>query len=60
VHEFGEISVLAERDGPILGDLLGFVSPYATGVINELLQRDESVSGSFPRRCRVVHRRGEW
>ena len=31
VHEFGETSVLAERDGRILGYLLGFVSQDATG-----------------------------
>jgi ribosomal protein S18 acetylase RimI-like enzyme len=39
VHEFGETSVLAERDGRILGYLLGFVSQDASGYIHAVAVR---------------------
>ncbi len=42
VHEFGETSVLAERDGRILGYLLGFVSPDGTGYIHAVAVRGEA------------------
>lgn len=39
VHEFGETSVLAERDGQIEGYLLGFVSQDGTGYIHAVAVR---------------------
>ena len=39
VHEFGETSVLAVRDGEIAGYLLGFVSPGGTGYIHAVAVR---------------------
>ena len=42
VHEFGETSVLAERDGRILGYLLGFVSPDGSGYIHAVAVRGEA------------------
>ncbi len=42
VHEFGETSVLAERDGRILGYLLGFVSQDGTGYIHAVAVRGEA------------------
>jgi ribosomal protein S18 acetylase RimI-like enzyme len=42
VHEFGETSVLAERDGRILGYLLGFVSQDDTGYIHAVAVRGEA------------------
>lgn len=42
VHEFGETSVLAERDGRILGYLLGFVSQDASGYIHAVAVRSEA------------------
>ena len=42
VHEFGETSVLAVRDGLIVGYLLGFVSPGGTGYIHAVAVRREA------------------
>jgi ribosomal-protein-serine acetyltransferase len=42
VHEFGETSVLAERDGRILGYLLGFVSQDRSGYIHAVAVRREA------------------
>ena len=42
VHEFGESSVLAERDGRILGYLLGFVGQDGTGYIHAVAVRGEA------------------
>ncbi len=42
VHEFGETSVLAERDGRILGYLLGFLSQDDTGYIHAVAVRREA------------------
>jgi GNAT superfamily N-acetyltransferase len=42
VHEFGETSVLAERDGRIVGYLLGFVSPDGDGYIHAVAVRREA------------------
>ena len=42
VHEFGETSVLAERDGRTLAYLLGFVSQDGTGYIHAVAVRGES------------------
>jgi ribosomal protein S18 acetylase RimI-like enzyme len=42
VHEFGETSVLAERDGRILGYLLGFVSEDDTGYIHAVAVRSDA------------------
>jgi ribosomal-protein-serine acetyltransferase len=42
VHEFGETSVLAERDGRILGYLLGFVNQDGTGYVHAVAVRSEA------------------
>jgi GNAT superfamily N-acetyltransferase len=39
VHEFGETSVLAERDGLIVGYLLGFVGQHGLGYIHAVAVR---------------------
>jgi L-amino acid N-acyltransferase YncA len=41
VHEFGETSVLAERDGRIAGYLLGFLAPGGYGYIHAVGVRAE-------------------
>jgi len=50
VHEFGETSVLAERDGRIAGYLLGFVSPDGTGYIHAVGVRREARGEGLGRR----------
>jgi RimJ/RimL family protein N-acetyltransferase len=50
VHEFGETSVLAERDGRILGYLLGFVGPDATGYVHAVAVRREARGEGLARR----------
>jgi ribosomal protein S18 acetylase RimI-like enzyme len=47
VHEFGETSALAERDGTIVGYLLGFVSPDATGYIHAVAVRRTARGGGL-------------
>ncbi len=42
VHEFGETSVLAERDSRVLGYLLGFLSQDGTGYIHAVAVRGEA------------------
>jgi predicted GNAT superfamily acetyltransferase len=42
VHEFGETSVLAERDGRIDGYLLGFVGQHGLGYIHAVAVRREA------------------
>jgi ribosomal protein S18 acetylase RimI-like enzyme len=42
VHEFGETSVLAERDGRIAGYLLGFVSQDGSGYVHAVAVRREA------------------
>ncbi len=42
VHEFGETSVLAERDGRIVGYLLGFVNQHGTGYVHAVAVRREA------------------
>ena len=57
VHEFGDTSVLAERDGAIVGYLLGFVNPEGTGYIHAVAVRREARGRENPeqpqsrRRC---------
>jgi len=50
VHEFGETSVLAERDGRIEGYLLGFVSQDAVGYIHAVAVRGEARGEGLARR----------
>jgi GNAT superfamily N-acetyltransferase len=50
VHEFGETSVLAERDGRILAYLLGFVSPRADGYIHAVAVRRSARGEGLGRR----------
>ena len=50
VHEFGETSVLAERDGRILGYLLGFVGQDGTGYIHAVAVRREARGDGLARR----------
>ncbi len=50
VHEFGETSVLAEREGRILGYLLGFVGPDGTGYIHAVAVRPEARGEGLARR----------
>ena len=50
VHEFGETSVLAERDGRILAYLLGFVSQDATGYIHAVAVRRSARGQDLGRR----------
>ena len=45
VHEFGETSVLAERDGEIVAYLLGFISQSGAGYIHAVAVR-RSARGS--------------
>ena len=46
VHEFGETSVLAERDGRIVAYLLGFVSQDGTGYVHAVgVRRDARGEG---------------
>ena len=49
VHEFGDTSVLAERDGAIVGYLLGFVNPEGTGYIHAVAVRREARGGGLAR-----------
>jgi ribosomal protein S18 acetylase RimI-like enzyme len=63
VHEFGETSVLVERDGEILGYLLGFVSPDGAGYIHAVAVRRSARGRGFARRmyerfCELVGARG--
>jgi predicted GNAT superfamily acetyltransferase len=51
VHEFGDTSVLAERDGRIVAYLLGFVSQDATGYIHAVAVRREARGEGLARRC---------
>jgi len=41
VHEFGETSVVAERDGRVVGYLLGFVNQHGVGYIHAVAVRHE-------------------
>jgi GNAT superfamily N-acetyltransferase len=50
VHEFGKTSVLAERDGRVLGYLLGFVSQDAVGYIHAVAVRTEAHGEGIGRR----------
>ena len=50
VHEFGETSVLAERDGRILGYLLGFVGQDGTGYVHAVAIRAEARGEGLGRR----------
>ena len=50
VHEVGSTSVLAERDGEIVGDLLGFVSEDATGYIHAVAVRRRARGRGLARR----------
>jgi GNAT superfamily N-acetyltransferase len=50
VHEFGQTSVLAERDGKILAYLLGFVSPDASGYIHAVAVRRSARGQGLGRR----------
>ena len=50
VHEFGETSVLAERDGWIAGYLLGFAGQDGTGYIHAVAVREEARGGGLGRR----------
>ena len=50
VHEFGETSVLAERDGEIAGYLLGFVSQDGTGYIHAVAVRRSAQGQGLARR----------
>jgi ribosomal protein S18 acetylase RimI-like enzyme len=50
VHEFGETSVLAERDGRIVGYLLGFVNQDGTGYIHAVGVRREARGEGHGRR----------
>ncbi len=47
VHEFGDTSVLAVRDGEILGYLLGFVSPAGPGYIHAVAVRRTARGGGL-------------
>lgn len=49
VHEFGGTSVLGERDGRILGYLLGFVSEHREGYIHAVAVRPEARGESLAR-----------
>ena len=53
VHEFGETSVLAERDGRIVAYLLGFLSPDASGYIHAVAVRREARGEGLARRLYV-------
>ncbi len=50
VHEFGGTSVLAERDGRILGYLLGFVDQEETGYIHAVAVRRAARNDGLARR----------
>jgi ribosomal protein S18 acetylase RimI-like enzyme len=50
VHEFGETSVLVERDGEILGYLLGFVSPDGAGYVHAVAVRRSARGSGLARR----------
>ena len=50
VHEFGETSVLAEREGRILGYLLGFMGQDGTGYIHAVAVRGEARGHGLARR----------
>jgi ribosomal protein S18 acetylase RimI-like enzyme len=50
VHEFGETSVLAERDGEILGYLLGFVNQDGIGYIHAVAVRRRARGAGLARR----------
>ncbi len=50
VHEFGETSVLAERDGEILAYLLGFLGPNGTGYIHAVAVRRSARGQEVARR----------
>jgi RimJ/RimL family protein N-acetyltransferase len=50
VHEFGETSVLAEREGKVDGYLLGFVDPEGTGYIHAVAVRPEARGEGLARR----------
>jgi ribosomal protein S18 acetylase RimI-like enzyme len=47
VHEFGETSVLVERDGGIDGYLLGFVGQHGLGYIHAVAVRREARGGGL-------------
>ena len=49
VHEFGDTSVLAERDGHILGYLLGFIAPAGYGYIHAVGVRADARGGGVGR-----------
>jgi predicted GNAT superfamily acetyltransferase len=50
VHEFGESSVLAERDGRITGYLLGFVGQEEIGYVHAVAVRREARGEGLARR----------
>lgn len=50
VHEWGQTSVLAERDDRILGYLLGFVAQDGTGYIHAVAVRGEARGEGLGRR----------
>ena len=50
VHEFGETSVLAERDGEIVAYLLGFVGPSGNGYIHAVAVRRSARGQALGRR----------
>jgi len=50
VHEFGDTTVLAERDGEILGYLLGFLSPDGSGYIHAVAVRRRAQGQGLGRR----------
>jgi ribosomal protein S18 acetylase RimI-like enzyme len=63
VHEFGETSVVAERDREILAYLLGFISPDASGYIHAVAVRRSARRHGLARRLydrfeEVVRARG--
>jgi ribosomal protein S18 acetylase RimI-like enzyme len=50
VHEFGETSVLAERDGRVVAYLLGFVTQDGVGYIHAVAVRREARGAGLARR----------
>jgi ribosomal protein S18 acetylase RimI-like enzyme len=63
VHEFGQTSVLAERDGLIVGYLLGFVGQHALGYIHAVAVRrgargEGLARGMYERFEQLVRARG--
>ena len=50
VHEFGETSVVAERDGRVVGYLLGFVNQHGIGYIHAVAVRYEARGDGLGRR----------